>query len=160
MTVQRDEHGRIIFADLIRQLPAALRSGQYEQGREALRLRCEGRDTFCCLGVALDQADPQGWEIWDEDEETEVETYVKFSDEDVTFGEGELAEWLSVPESFGAAGSLPEAAILAVKNDARWDRMTSGCPEHPSLAHLNDGGWSFAEIADIIEAYFIPVYCE
>ena len=37
---------------------AALRSGKYKQGRGALR---KG-DTFCCLGVACDLIDKDGWE--------------------------------------------------------------------------------------------------
>ena len=37
---------------------AALRSGKYQQGRDALRTG----DMFCCLGVACDLIDPDAWE--------------------------------------------------------------------------------------------------
>ena len=37
---------------------AALRSGKYAQGRNALRTENNG---FCCLGVYLDVRDPDGW---------------------------------------------------------------------------------------------------
>lgn len=37
---------------------AALRSGEYKQGRERLRYE----DEFCCLGVACDLSDPTGWD--------------------------------------------------------------------------------------------------
>jgi len=36
---------------------AALRSGDYKQGRGALRRRTG----FCCIGVAADLVDPDGW---------------------------------------------------------------------------------------------------
>lgn len=35
----------------------ALRSGDYAQANGALRIN----DAYCCLGVALDIADPNGW---------------------------------------------------------------------------------------------------
>ena len=35
----------------------ALRSGDYKQGRRALRVG----DRFCCIGVAADLVDPDGW---------------------------------------------------------------------------------------------------
>jgi hypothetical protein len=37
---------------------AALRSGEYKQGRHGLR---DG-DRYCCLGVACDVLDPKGWD--------------------------------------------------------------------------------------------------
>lgn len=37
---------------------AALRSGEYNQGRYTLR----SRDGFCCMGVLCDLIDPEGWE--------------------------------------------------------------------------------------------------
>lgn len=36
----------------------ALRSGKYEQGESSLR----NGDKMCCLGVACDVIDPEGWE--------------------------------------------------------------------------------------------------
>lgn len=38
----------------------ALRSGEYEQGRGLLR---ESEEAFCCLGVACDVLDPDGWRV-------------------------------------------------------------------------------------------------
>ena len=41
---------------------AALRSGEYEQGRYALRQRqLDGRCRYCCLGVLIDTMDPSVW---------------------------------------------------------------------------------------------------
>ncbi len=38
---------------------AALRSGNYEQGRQVLR---SNEDKYCCLGVLADIINPQAWE--------------------------------------------------------------------------------------------------
>ena len=40
---------------------AALRSGEYEQARDAMRIG----DSFCCLGVAAQLADPSKWKDWE-----------------------------------------------------------------------------------------------
>ena len=41
---------------------AALRSGQYTKGRGTLRaVHIDGTSEFCCLGVACDLIDPDGW---------------------------------------------------------------------------------------------------
>jgi len=45
--------------ELKRRWVEALRSGKYEQGNGCLRF---GSETFCCLGVLADVADPEGWE--------------------------------------------------------------------------------------------------
>jgi hypothetical protein len=42
---------------------AALRSGQYEQGRCALRTDEGGQRRYCCLGVLCDLIDPTKWLI-------------------------------------------------------------------------------------------------
>ncbi len=40
---------------------AALRSGEYRQGREALRQRVKKSDAYCCLGVLADLVAPEEW---------------------------------------------------------------------------------------------------
>ena len=40
---------------------AALRSGEYKQGRGVLRRRRRGVDRYCCLGVLADLAAPKKW---------------------------------------------------------------------------------------------------
>jgi hypothetical protein len=45
-------------AELKAKWVAALRSGHYEQGRDALKTR-DGK--FCCLGVLCDVIDQNGW---------------------------------------------------------------------------------------------------
>ncbi len=51
-------------ATIKRRWTTALRSGEYRQGRENLRVEAgAGRPPlYCCLGVLADLLDPDGWE--------------------------------------------------------------------------------------------------
>lgn len=40
---------------------AALRSGKYKQGQNAMRIVAPDGDCFCCLGVLCDVIDPNAW---------------------------------------------------------------------------------------------------
>ncbi len=40
---------------------AALRSGEYRQGRKYLRQQRKGQDRYCCLGVLCDLTAPKKW---------------------------------------------------------------------------------------------------
>lgn len=104
-------------------LVTALRSGTYRQGRE--RLRAE--DEFCCLGVAC-----------------EVSKVGKWCD-----GYGYLAS-----KEQPRFSSLPDA----VRDALGW-ATCDGRLEYDTdmyfcwtLAHLNDAGLTFDQIADCIEA--------
>lgn len=51
-------------SDIKRRWIEALRSGQYKQGRAALRRPPYGKDTqdtYCCLGVLCDIIEPNSW---------------------------------------------------------------------------------------------------
>jgi len=108
----------------------ALRSGHYNQGEGALKTY-EG---FCCLGVLCDVLGRS----FTEDN----------GDSDHPFrceGEGE-----SLPETVreeagmrSSLGNLPEGEHMEVLGKAQ-----------PSLAHANDGGATFQEIADFIETHY------
>lgn len=123
---------------------AALRSGEYQQGLNVLAHRDdEGAMSYCCLGVLCDLAVKDGVAV---DVQSDA-------DGDLTF-EGMEA--------------LPPSSVL------NWARLRLENPEvqvpknHPALADqfldvrdrkgkcaltsLNDGGFTFAEIADLIEA--------
>jgi hypothetical protein len=41
---------------------AALRSGEYQQGKSALRRDEDGQRRYCCLGVLCDLIDPNEWQ--------------------------------------------------------------------------------------------------
>lgn len=111
---------------------AALRSGKYQQGAGQLRQE----DYFCCLGVLCDlyreHVDPSmGWDPHrlafrvPKDEDGDG-TYIALPPEVVT-------DWAGLGSIRGEYGDDDEAGILT---------------EH------NDGGMTFAEIADIIEKHF------
>jgi hypothetical protein len=121
---------------------AALRSGEYKQGRN--RLRNED-DTFCCLGVACDlaikaglenlqwggpnTADPGGW----------VRSY-----------RIEILDDLGM--RFGGTMYLPTLVRdwLGLQHQAgEFEELETGTVK--SLAALNDKGYTFEEIADLIE---------
>jgi len=125
----------------------ALRSGEYEQGRNYLA--SDGK--FCCLGIAC--------EI--------------FADDAGLIKSVEPVEYKSVHTAFhfnGASTVLPTKAILYMEvananpsilfgnmgldldsqvGHGDPDRVNTGI----SLAELNDGGFTFSQIADVID-YF------
>jgi hypothetical protein len=102
---------------------AALRSGDYKQGREVLR---DG-DEFCCLGVACDLAVKAGLPI-DVHNEYAVASY----NENTGTLPNIVRRWLGLTTDTGGY----------------WDKaIGSG-----SLAALNDDrGYDFEQIADVIE---------
>lgn len=103
----------------------ALRSGKYQQALDDLR---DNTGAMCCLGVACEIS---GLGQWDGSGR-----YV--TDHDRHSGElnpnSDMTDWLGLANGAGSFGSVNE-------HDRR-----------ESLAHLNDTGKSFSEIADIIEA--------
>ena len=112
----------------------ALRSGEYKQGDGALRkeVAChiaEEPDTeerFCCLGVLCDLVEPNQWRRLNN-------------------------EWVNGVSSDD--GGMPRKDLLEElgldRNINRSGRKNSTIAEH--LAHMNDGGKTFKEIANWIE---------
>lgn len=104
---------------------AALRSGEYKQGKKALT--CQG--TFCCLGVAADLLVKEGRGAWSENGAFQIDHQ----------------QWGTyLPGHIGAALKLH-----AISTD------TEGGPFYGqgALAVLNDDQRkTFSEIADLIEA--------
>lgn len=102
---------------------AALRSGEYTQGKNQLKT---ATGKFCCLGVLCDlHAKETGgeWQLRGEDGES--------------YGKAALA----LPPVVREWATLPSSPMIET-------------PElHESLMNLNDGGKSFAEIADLIDAH-------
>ncbi len=103
---------------------AALRSGVYTQAQGSLR----SRDAFCCLGVACDIF-KQGEEIWE-------------------YGVFKLAA--------GAVSShamfLPECILARMGLEEKAPRLFIRGEWH-KLHNLNDGGFTFSQIADLIEEF-------
>ena len=116
----------------------ALRSGKYEQGSERLR----GVDGFCCLGVLCDiyaQEHNTEWEFRG-NEETNLQPM------DYWYYEGE-SEFL--PESVMDWAELktnnPSLQVDVDDGEDSWNY-------NDDVSNLNDSGYTFSQIADLIEA--------
>lgn len=121
-------------------LLAALRSGEYTQGKGSLRTGGEGDEPkHCCLGVACDVYRKEtGQGEWRHVEDTEWRFYT--------------------PDGLWAWAALPKA--VAEWYGVSWSEMIGGGdlkvkPPGPVneryVSYLNDTGRSFEEIADLIE---------
>lgn len=112
-----------------------LRSGRYKQGRGYLHNITEG--TYCCLGVACEldgTAERSGTEIGFFNS-FEVETYD---------GSGRVLPSFMIYK-YGFVG---EPGVLPV--DILYRDGTYNCP---SLTQLNDNGFTFDQIADMIDFF-------
>ena len=116
---------------------AALRSGEYKQGQGTLRCG----DSFCCLGVLSDlHAKETGvgrWKMVGGDEDSIQYEYIPTKE--ALWGDMDLPP-VDVRDWAGLDGCNP---TVAVEDD--------GEQVFTDIAELNDGGLSFAVIADLIE---------
>lgn len=103
---------------------AALRSGKYQQCQNALCREIDGQYTFCCLGVACDlfQKENSSLEIT-----TGPDDSIAY-DKTISYLPIEVKAWLNIKSNCGGYMNMSY-----------------------TLAHDNDHGQSFNEIADIIE---------
>lgn len=75
----------------------ALRSGKYEQGNGVLRMKEDGEDKFCCLGVACDLLRPNLWKDYGDQFAIRMKTgYESSSGESMGFMPEELAEEIGI----------------------------------------------------------------
>ena len=115
---------------------AALRSGEYTQGKGALRARTHWRDAaptleHCCLGVLCDvYHKATGLGKWDGDT-----FFISDTDQNENVLPPSVVEWSGLP-------------------DANPSLSGDRDPDHDSLAGANDHGATFDEIADIVENEF------
>lgn len=112
---------------------AALESGDYRQGR--LALKDDGK--YCCLGVLCELASRAI--------SLEVEVEVDYDDNSTTSYDGET-------------GYLPLSVQEWAEIDNKVGRLSNSIQDengiHWSLSQLNDGGYSFKEIAEVIREQF------
>lgn len=119
---------------------AALRSGEYRQGRNVLKQAFSSKDTpqFCCLGVLCDLAVKDGLEI-----------------EVVDVNDNDPKVLYKVWSFDGAEELLPKsviewAGIESTNGNVAVDGSAYGEGGY-DVASLNDNGVPFIEIADVIE---------
>jgi hypothetical protein len=121
---------------------AALRSGDYPQGLEALRqVRDGGEYEYCCLGVLCELARAEGVEIALEYDE----------DEGVWSYDGESAY---LPPAVAEWAGLPVSEQIDTDTGRRWCLPSVNVPGggKDTLVVLNDHDrWNFAQIADAID---------
>ena len=117
---------------------AALRSGKYEQGQNAL---CEG-GAFCCLGVLAEEA---GFEKVVCEDFGIVEYLFPIGDNEVLREESVIPQELlpTVLEDLDLNMEVPTVSIDGM--EFYKERL------QPRLVSLNDNGVSFADIADYID---------
>jgi hypothetical protein len=122
----------------------ALRSGEYQQGTGCLRKD----DTYCCLGVLCD--------VYDKQEVGLGESRWKFVPEyklgGLLYGEA------TVVKAHYRYQDQPEILPYDVK---KWAGLKDRSPSFvddtqlsKTLAALNDDGYTFNQIADVIEKHF------
>lgn len=119
--------------DIARKWTALLRSDQYEQGRDALQIHGK----FCCLGVLCDLHRQEVGGQWSDHPR---EGYSAPSGS-VVYQPAGGDEW--------DYALLPEAVM-------RWAGIASfnPCTDSHNLTALNDDGWSFGQIADLIDDHW------
>lgn len=140
----------------------ALRSGRYQQARGALRID----DGYCCLGVAEDVRGADRWRELTLDQRGDVDhvgthAVVRLDDcneEDYpSCTEGTQltdagAAWLGLT----SPNPYVVVRVPAEEFDDDFDTDFDGARQSVrwrarTLADLNDGGWSLAEVADAVE---------
>ena len=117
----------------------ALRSGEYRQGKGSLkRLEgCQGEVvSHCCLGVLSELA---GFEEVEPEHGISLGRRAFKAPAESGLPEDEVVQSIYLPVRL-FPGMTPDGLIQGTD---RWER----------LAHLNDNGTSFAEIADLIERH-------
>ena len=125
--------------DNARSLVVALRSGDYEQ----IRTRLRKGDGFCCLGVACDlfmKENPE-WR-WAPEDLMDQSSFARRGDPtEYTALPPKVKEWLGFQNNFG--GFEPA--------DVEDDTFDGEHVKGGTLADVNDSGFTFNQIADLIE---------
>lgn len=102
----------------------------YRQGQSVLR---DDEDRFCCLGVLCDLAQPEAWE---------QSSGLECGEEGCDCHNDSL--W------YHELGDMAEGAGDTVLSDAALEKLGLNTEQQQILTRLNDGGFTFQEIARII----------
>lgn len=130
---------------------AALRSGDYAQGKHVLRTTS---DQYCCIGVLCNVLDPNAWKE-PTDLQIDINAY-RYAD-----GWTRLPSERTALEDFGWNASEPvvpinpdiDARLTQAKRDNQIFVSDDLQTRYITLVALNDNGFTFTEIADLIEQH-------
>lgn len=111
----------------------ALRGGEYLQGNGALH---PTEDTFCCLGVLCDLYLREKGGEWVKSYHPTVPFYLRDADG--------VKEKLTLPLIVADWAEISSSPLTK-------ETTTPGDRKRLSLVNLNDSGWNFNKIADVIE---------
>ena len=124
----------------------ALESGRYSQTHTRLR----DEDGFCCLGLACDRYDAHEWHEINPGEWA----FVDPAEEDLRATEELPHRVQDRLEMWSSTGQFSLLRIPADDPDFVRIRDRSGSNAGDcNLAQLNDGGWTFAEIAALVRRH-------
>jgi len=164
-----------MYTDLKKEWLRRLRSDEYKQGTARLcGIETTGDEEvkrFCCLGVATDMAAEEGVVRWDETRRKETEVGIEqlpvvapgSSMPETGLLNKEVMNYMGIPES---NPSLKLGDIFRVLENRYtqdeildkldWSESERGAYDYLSeypvpLAEVNDSGFTFEEIADVIE---------
>lgn len=128
------------------QWTAALRSGEYKQGRRTLAQRDDvgGPVYYCCLGVLCELAAQEGLTERTTRDEGRLVNYGGHG----AFLPGGVMSWADIESE----SPLVPSAVLADDHPLKKDLKKYG-DTSVSLAALNDEGLSFEQIADLIDTH-------
>lgn len=131
----------------------ALRSGRWRQIKGRLA-EVNGGNGRCCLGVLCELTPGLRWEKRMDSNGGDLSMYacIEGQKDAAQLPMPVVRRWRILPES-----SDPWISMAALNpNDDRFRSAIMPIGSHTTLARLNDNGYSFAEIADIIEKH-LPV---
>ena len=119
----------------------ALRSGKYEQGSEKLR----SQQGYCCLGVLCDLYSKEqnvDWDFRGDNDYFQPTDYWYFEDQS-EFLPDSVKEWAGLP-----VGN-PSVRVDVTEEDDENDWFYKD-----EIANLNDSGYTFNELSNVIEQQF------
>lgn len=128
---------------------SALRSGEYRQTEGALKRGTGGMTYHCCLGVAVDLC-PQVQ--WDPDNPTRVVVPERACRGHHGLPPKPVFDWLDtkfVPHMSGEDG----VGTIQLDIPSDWPFDKGYLRTKPDLYHYNDMGFTFSQIADLIEFF-------
>lgn len=121
---------------------AALRSGEYTQTQSALA----ANGSYCCLGVLCEVAAQQGVPVAVQPVAVHDGNTFKSYDGETGILPNSVRGWAGLENG----NPLTNVKRYVTRNPYEGDELED-IELNFSLAELNDEGWSFADIADIIE---------